>query len=168
MIAALSVQPGLDSTAAVQSNLISPATGQSTRDTRRRNRAWGSSLFCIGLMLLFMFLFITVTEGVKDWSESSHQMYIPNCILQPRMPSYMMSGGESFSFNKIERNLKGNQGVCSTRKCYVPKIRDTRLVEVHPNNALSMEDDLLQHVSNFPNQTQYLALQSPKPDRVSL
>ena len=66
MIAALSVQPGLDSTAAVQSNLISPATGQSTRDTRRRNRAWGSSLFCIGLMLLFMFLFITVTEGVKD------------------------------------------------------------------------------------------------------
>ena len=114
--------------------------------TSRRNRAWGSSLFCIGLMLLFMFLSITVTEGVKDWSESSHQMYIPNCILQPRMPSYMMSGGESFSFNKIERNLKGNQGVCSTRKCYVPKIRDTRLVEVHPNNALSMEDDLLQHV----------------------
>ena len=72
MIATLSVQPGLDSTSVVQSNLISPATGQSTRDTRRCNRAWGSSLFRIGLMLLFMFLSITVTEGVKNWSESSH------------------------------------------------------------------------------------------------
>ena len=72
-IAALPVQPGLDSTSAVQSNLISPATSQSTRDTRRRNRAWGSSLFRIGVMLLFMFLSLTVTEGVKDWSESPPQ-----------------------------------------------------------------------------------------------
>ena len=146
MIATLSVQPGLDSTSAVQSNLISSATGQSTRDTRRRNRAWGSSLLRIGLMLLFMFLSITVTEGVKDWSESSHQMYIPTGILQPRMPSYMLSGGESFSFNKIECNLTTkNQGVWSIRECYVPNIRDTRLVEVHRKNAKSMEDDLLQH-----------------------
>jgi len=53
MIAALSVQPGRASTAAVQSNLISPATGQSTRNTRRRNRSWSSSLFRTGLMLLF-------------------------------------------------------------------------------------------------------------------
>ena len=81
----------------------------------------------------------------------------------------MLSGGESFSFNKIECNLTTkNQGVWSIRECYVPNIRDTRLVEVHRKNAKSMEDDLLQHVSNFPNQTQYLALQSPKPDRVSL
>ena len=33
--ATLPVHPGLDSTSAVQSNLISPATGQSTRDKRR-------------------------------------------------------------------------------------------------------------------------------------
>ena len=145
MIEALSVQPRWDSTAAVQSNLISAAIGQSTRNTRRPNRAWGSSLFCIGLMLLFMFLSITVTEGVKDWSESHHQMYIPKGILQPRMPSYMMSGGELFSFNKIEQNLTRNQGVWSIRECYVPKTRDTRLVEVHCNNALAREDDLFQH-----------------------
>ena len=132
MIATLSVQPGLDSTSAVQSNLISSATGQSTRDTRWCNRAWGSSLFRIGLMLLFMFLSITVTECVKDWSESSHQMYIPTGILQPRMHSYMMSWGKSFSFNKIERNLTTrNQGALFLRECYVPNIRDTRLASVH-------------------------------------
>ena len=66
MIAAVSVQQGLDSSAAVQSNLISPTTGQSTRNTRRRKRTCGSSLFRIGLMLLFMLLSITVMEGVKD------------------------------------------------------------------------------------------------------
>ena len=132
MIATLSVQTGLDGTSVVQSNLISPATRQSTRVTRRCNRVWGSSLFRIGLMLLFMFLSITVMEGVKDWSESSHQMYIPTGILKPRMHSYMMSGGESFSFNKIECNLTTrNQGVLSIRECYVPNIRDTRLVSVH-------------------------------------
>ena len=145
MIPALSVQPERDSTAAVQSNLISPATSQSTRNTLRRNRTWGSSLFRIRLMLLFMFLSITVTEGVKDWSESPHQKYIPNGILQPRMPSYMTSGGELFSFNKIEWNLIRNQGVWSIRGCYVLKIRDTRLVYVHCNNALAREDDILQH-----------------------
>ena len=66
MIAALSVQPGHASTAAVQSNLISPATSQSTRNTRRRNRSWSSFLFRMGLMLLFIFLSITATEGVKQ------------------------------------------------------------------------------------------------------
>ena len=93
-----------------------------------------------------MFLSLTVTEGVKDWSESSHQMYITTGILQPRMHSYMMSGEESFSSNKIERNLTTrNQGVLSIRECYVPNIRDTRLGAVHRKNAISMEDDLLQH-----------------------
>ena len=38
-----------------------------------------------------------------------------------------------------------NQGVRSIRECYVPNIKDTRLVEVHRKNAKSMEDDLLQH-----------------------
>ena len=57
----------------------------------------------------------------------------------------MMSGGELSSFNKIERNLTRNQGVWSIRECYVPKIRDTRLVEVHRNNALAREIYILQH-----------------------
>ena len=69
VITALPVQPGRASTAAVQSNPISPANGQSTRNTSRRNRSWSSSLFCTGLMVLFMFLSITATEGFKDLSE---------------------------------------------------------------------------------------------------
>jgi len=78
----------------------------------------------MGLMLLFMFLSITVTEGVMDWSESPHQMYIPNCRLHPRMLSYRMPGKELFSFNQMERNSR-SQGVWSIMECYVPKIRDT-------------------------------------------
>ena len=125
---------------------ISSATGQSTRDTRRRNRAWGSSLVRIGVMLLFMFLSFTVMEGVQDWIKSSHPRYITTGILQPRMHSYMMSGEESFSSNKIESNLATrNQGVLSIRECYVPNVRDTRLVSVHRKNAISLGDDLLQH-----------------------
>ena len=136
----------MDSTSAVQSSLISSATGQSTRDTRRRNRAWGSSLVRIGVMLLFMFLSFTVMEGVQDWIKSSHPRYITTGILQPRMHSYMMSGEESFSSNKIESNLATrNQGVLSIRECYVPNVRDTRLVSVHRKNAISLGDDLLQH-----------------------
>ena len=69
VIAALPVQPGRASTAVVQSNPVSPANGQSTRNTSRRNRSWSSSLFCTGLMVLFMFLFFTATEGFKDLSE---------------------------------------------------------------------------------------------------
>ena len=131
-IATLPVQLRLDSTSAVQSNLISPATGQSTRDTRRRNRAWGSSLVRIGVMLLFMFLSFTVTEGVQDGIESSHPRYITTGLLQPRMHSYMRSGEESFSSNKIEGNLATrNQGVLSIRECYVPNVRDTRLASVY-------------------------------------
>ena len=64
-IMTLPVQPGLDSTLAVQSSLFSPATGQSTRDTRRPNKTW----------------------GVQDWIESSHLRYITTGILQPRMHS---------------------------------------------------------------------------------
>ena len=111
---------------------ISSATGQSTRDTRRRNRAWGSSLVRIGVMLLFMFLSFTVTEGVQDGIESSHPRYITTGLLQPRMHSYMRSGEESFSSNKIEGNLATrNQGVLSIRECYVPNVRDTRLASVY-------------------------------------
>jgi len=92
-----------------------------------------------------MFLSITVTEGVKDWSESPHQMYISNCRLHPRMHSYRMLGVELFSFNRMEWNLTRNQGVWSIRECYVPKIRDTSHVEVQHNSALAREDELHQH-----------------------
>ena len=81
-------------------------------------------------MLLFMFVSITATEGVKDWNKSPPLMYISNSIFQPVMHSYMMSRGELFSSNKMERNLTRNQGVWSIRELYVPKIRDTSLVEV--------------------------------------
>ena len=87
-----------------------------------------------------MFLSITVMEG-----ESPHQMYIPNCKLQPKMPSYMMPGEDLFSLNKIELNLTRTQGVWSIRECYVPKTRDTSLVEVRHMRALTMKDVLHQH-----------------------
>ena len=127
---ALSVQPGRASTAAVQSNLVSPATGQSTRNTRRRNRSWSSSLFRTGLMLMFMFLSITTTEGLKDWSQLTHQMHTSYCNLQPQMPIYMMSGKELFSSHEMECNLTRNQGVCNIREGYVYMVRDTNLAGV--------------------------------------
>ena len=59
----------------------------------------------------------------------------------------MMSGQELFSSNTIEHNLATrNQGVLSIRECYVLNVRDTRPVSVHRKNAISMGDDLLQHV----------------------
>ena len=64
VIPALPVQPGHASTAVVQSNPTSPAISQSTRNNRRRNRSWSSSLFRTGLMLLFIFLSITATESL--------------------------------------------------------------------------------------------------------
>ena len=130
VITALPVQPGRVSTVAVQSNPISPANGQSTRNTRRRNRSWSSSLFRTGLMLLFMLLSITATEGFKDWSEITHQMYIPDCKLLPQMPIYMMSGKELFPSRKRECNLTRNQGVGIIRERYVHKARDTNLAGV--------------------------------------
>ena len=57
----------------------------------------------------------------------------------------MMPGEELFSFNRIEWNLTRNQGVWRIKERYVPKIRDTSLVEVHRSNALTREDDQLQH-----------------------
>ena len=63
MITALSAQPGCASTAAVQSNLVPQTKSQSTRNQGRQNRSWSGSLYLMGLMLLFMFLSITVTEG---------------------------------------------------------------------------------------------------------
>ena len=77
--------------------------------------------------------------------ESPHQMYIPNCKLQPKMPSYMMPGEDLFSLNKIELNLTRTQGVWSIRECNDPKTRDTSLVEVHHMRALTMKDVLHQH-----------------------
>ena len=142
MITALSVQPGRASTAGVQSNLIPPATGQSTRNQGRRNRSWSGSLFRMGLMLLFMFLSITATEGVKDSSEPTHQMYTPDCKLPPQMPIYMMPGKELFSFHKMEWNLTRNQGVCSIREGYVHKVRDTSLAGVCHKMALAMQEVL--------------------------
>ena len=41
--------------------------------------------------------------------------------------------------------LQYNQGVWSIRECYVPKIRDTSLVEVRHKWALAREDILHQH-----------------------
>ena len=67
------------------------------------------------------------------------------CKLQPQMPGFMMPGEELFSCNTIERNLTRNQGVWSKRECYVPKIRDTSLVEVRHKWALAREDILHQH-----------------------
>ena len=130
MIAALPVQLGRASTAAVQSNPISPAKSQSTRNTRLSNRSWSSSLFCTGLMLLFMFLSITASEGFKDWSEITHQMYTPDCNLHPQMPIYMMSGKELFPSRERECNLTRNQGVGNIRERYVHKARDTNLAGV--------------------------------------
>ena len=109
MIAALPVQPERATTAAVQNNSISPAIGQSTRNTRRSNRSWSSSLFRTGLMLLFMFL--SITEDFKDWSETTQQMCTPDYHLQPQMPIYMMSGKELFPSHEMKRDLTRNQGV---------------------------------------------------------
>ena len=149
MIAALPVQPGRASTAAVQSNPISPANGQSTRNTRRRNRSWSSSLFRTGLMLLFMFLSITATEGFKDWSEITHQMYTPDCNIHPQMPIYMMSGKELFPSREMEWNLTRNQGVCNIRERYVHKAIDTNLAGVCLQGKLSILEDLHQGVCNI-------------------
>ena len=148
MIAVLPEQPERASTAVVQNILISPATRQSTRKTRRRNRSWNSSLFRMGLMLLLMFLLITATEGFKDWSEITHQMYTPDCNLQPQMSIYMMSGKELFPSHKMKRNLTRNQEVCNIREGDVHKVRNTNLAGVCLNGKLSMLE-VLHHQSNM-------------------
>ena len=149
VITALSVQPGHASTAVVQSNPISPAKGQSTRNTRRRNRSWSSSLFRTGLMLLFMFLSITATEGFK---EIIPQMYTPihvYCNLNPQMPIYMMSGKELFPSCEMECNLNRSQGVCNILERYVHKAWDTNLSGVCLQGKLSILDNLHQWVCNI-------------------
>ena len=113
-------------------------------NTRRRNRSWSSSLFRTGLMLLFMFLSITSTEGFKDWSELTHQMSTPDCNLQPQMPTYMMSGKELFLSHEMKCNLTRNQGVCNTREGEVHKVRDTNLAGVYLKGKLSMKEVLNQ------------------------
>ena len=99
------------------------------------------------LMLLFMFLSITVTEGFKDWSEITHQMYTPDCNLQPQIPIYMMSGKELFSSHEMECKLTRNQGVCNIREGDVHKVRDTNLAGVSPRGKLSLLE-FLQQQSN--------------------
>ena len=98
-------------------------------------------------MLLFMFLSITATEGVKDWSELTHQMYTPDCNLQPQMPIYIMSGKELFSFHEMECNLTKNQGVCNIREGYVHKVRDTNLAGVCHKRKLAMQEVLHQQTN---------------------
>ena len=98
-----------------------------------------------GLMLLFMLLSITVTEGVMDWSESPHQMYVPDCKLQTMMYSYTMSREGLFLFTDIKRNLTRKQGVCSRRECYPPKIGDTSPVEFCHKRARAIQEVLYHH-----------------------
>ena len=134
--------PTSASKAVVQSNPNSPANSQSTRNTRRRNRSWSSSLFHTGLMLLFMFLSTTATEGFKDWSEITHPMYTPNCNLHPQMPIYMMSGKKLFPSREMECNLTRNQGVCNIMERNVHKVRETNLAGVCIQGKLAILEDL--------------------------
>ena len=100
-------------------------------------------------MLLFMFISITATEGFKDWSEITPQMYTPDCNPHPQMPIYMMSGKLLFPSCAIEWNLIRDQRVCNIRKGYVHKARDTNLVGVCLQGKLSILEDLHQGVCNI-------------------
>ena len=115
---------------------------QSSSNPRSRNRSWSVSLYHMGLMILFMFLSITVTEGVMDWSESPHQMYMPDCKLQPMMYSYTMPREDLFLFNDIKRNLTRKQGVWSRQECQPPKIGDTSPVEFCHKRARAIQEVL--------------------------
>ena len=85
----------------------------------------------------------------RQWSIATLSLQLTvsqqGCKLQTQMPGFMMPGEELFSCNTIERNLTRNQGVWSIRECYVPKIRDTSLVEVRHKWSLAREDFLHQH-----------------------
>ena len=144
VITALPVQPGCASTTVMQIDPISPANSQSTTNTRRRNRSWSSSLFGTGLMLLFMFLSITATEGFKDVSEIIPQRYTPYCNLHPQMPIYMMSGKELFPSCEMECNINRNQGVCNIMERYVHKARETNLPGVCLQGKWAILEDLHQ------------------------
>ena len=91
-----------------------------------------------------MFLSITVTEGFKDWSKIIHQMYTPDCNLQPQMPIYMMSGKELFPSHEMECNLTRNQGVRNIREGDVHKVKDTNLARVCLRGKLSLLEVLHQ------------------------
>ena len=91
-----------------------------------------------------MFLSITATEGFKDWSEITHQMYTPDCNLHPQMPIYMMSGNELFSSREMECHLTRNQGVCNMMERYVHKVRETNLAGVCLQGKLAILEDLHQ------------------------
>ena len=131
-------------TTAASSNPAQDTVSQSTRNTRRRNRSWSSSLFRTGLMLLFMFLSITATEGFKDLSEIIPHMYTPDCNLHPQKPIYMMSGKERLPSREMECNLNRSQGVCNVMERYVHKVRDTNLSGVCLQGRLSILEDLHQ------------------------
>ena len=98
-----------------------------------------------------MFLSITVTEGFKDWSKIIHQMYTPDCNLQPQMPIYIttdahlhMSGKELFPSHEMKRDLTRNQGVCNIREGDVHKVIDTNLARVCLTGKLFMLEVLHQ------------------------
>jgi len=91
-----------------------------------------------------MFLSITATEGFKDLSEITHQMYTPDCNLHPQMPIYIMSGKKLFPSREMECNLTRNQGVCSIMERYVHKVRETNLAGVCIQGKLAILEDLHQ------------------------
>ena len=93
-------------------------------------------------MLLFMFISITATEGFKDWSKITPQMYTPDCNPHPQMPIYMMSGKLLFPSRAIEWNLIRNQRVCNIREGYVHRARDTNRVGVCLQGKLAILEDL--------------------------
>ncbi len=75
-----------------------------------------------------------------DWSESPHQMYMPDCKLQPMMYSYTMPRENLFLFNDSKRNLTRKQGVWSRRECQPPKIGDTSPVEFCHKRARAIQE----------------------------
>ena len=80
-----------------------------------------------------------------DWRESPHQMYVPDCKLQPMMYSYTMPREDLFLFNDIKRNLTRKQRVGSTLECNPPKIGDTSPVEFWHKRARAIQEVLHHH-----------------------
>ena len=81
----------------------------------------------------------------------THQMYTPDCNLQPQMPIYIttdahlhMSGKELFPSHEMKRDLTRNQGVCNIREGDVHKVRDTNLARVCLTGKLFMLEVLHQ------------------------
>ena len=86
---------------AASSNATSDTVSQSSRNPRSRNRSWSGSLYHMGVNATIYVPLHPVTEGVMDWSESPHQMYVPDCKLQTMMYSYTMSREDLFRFSSL-------------------------------------------------------------------